>query len=311
MRVVFWGTPHFAAPPLRALLGEGFDVAAVVTQPDKPIGRSRSKLDAPPIKQIAIEEKLLVLQPEKPRGDAAFAATSRSIAPDLSIVVAYGHILSRELIELPARGTLNIHASLLPALRGAAPVQAAIRDGLAETGVTIMRMEPKLDAGPILHQLRTPIFDDETGGELSLRLSELGALALIEALALTEVGAVVERAQDDTLATYAAKIDRDATRIDWTRPAVEVARAIRAYDPKPGAFATHADLPVKLFGARAMASLSSAKPGTVMVLDGNGMAVACGAGAVQLTHVQPSGKRRLTPLEWANGRGIAIGERLS
>lgn len=283
----------------------------MVTQPDKAVGRSRSTLEAPPVKQIAIEERLLVLQPEHPRSDAAFAQTLREIAPDLSIVVAYGHILSRALIDLPAQGTLNIHASLLPRLRGAAPVQAAILEGAAETGVTIMRMEPRLDAGPIIHQLQTPIFDDETGGELSLRLSELGALALIEALALMEIGAVAERPQDDAASTYAVKIERGATRVDWTKSAVEVARTIRAYDPKPGAFALHGDAPVKLFGARSMASLSVAAPGTVTVIDGNGMAVACGEGAIQVTNLQPSGKRRLTPLEWANGRGVAVGERLS
>jgi methionyl-tRNA formyltransferase len=311
VRVLFWGTPYFAAPPLRALLGEGFDVAAVVTQPDKPVGRSRSRVEPPPIKEIALEEGLPVLQPVRPRGDDAFAARLRGIAPDLSIVVAYGHILPRELIDLPRKGTLNIHASLLPTLRGAAPVQAAIREGLTETGVTIMRMVPKLDAGPILHQLRTPIADDETGGELALRLSELGALALIEALAAIELGAIAERAQDDAAATYASKIDREATRIDWRRPAVEVARVIRAYDPKPGALATHRDSDVKLFGARAMASLRTLDPGTVTVIDNNGMAVVCGDGAVQVTILQPSGKRRLTPAEWANGRGIAVGERLS
>jgi len=311
VNVVFWGTPHFAAPSLRALLGEGFNVAAVVTQPDKPVGRSRSKREPPPIKAIAMEEGLPVLQPERPRGDEAFAARLREIAPDLSIVVAYGHILPRELIELPRRGTLNVHASLLPGLRGAAPVQAAIRDGLSETGVTIMRMIPKLDAGPILHQLRTPIADDETGGELALRLSELGALALIEALAAIELDAIAEQAQDDTAATYAAKIDRSTTRIDWSSPATQVARIIRAYDPRPGALATHRGADVKLFGARAMASLRALEPGTVTVIDNNGMAVACGDGTVQVTVLQPSGKRRLTPVEWANGRGIAVGERLS
>jgi methionyl-tRNA formyltransferase len=310
VRVVFWGTPHFAAPPLRALIGEGFDVAAVVTQPDKPVGRSRSKLEAPPVKQIAIEERIPVLQPERPRGDEAFAATLREIAPDLSIVVAYGHILSAELIDLPKRGTLNIHASLLPRLRGAAPVQAAIREGLAETGVTIMQMISKLDAGPIVHQLRTPIADDETGGELALRLSELGALALIEALALMEVNAAKPRAQDESGATYASKIDRDATRVDWSRSAVEVARTIRAFDPRPGAFAMLGELPVKLFGGRATTS-APAQPGTVLVVDENGMGVACADGAVQVTNLQPSGKRRQAPLDWANGRGIAVGERLS
>ena len=311
MRVVFWGTPEFATPPLRALLGEGFDVAAVVCQPDRPVGRSRSKLEAPPVKKIAIEEGIPVLQPEKPRGDAEFAAALKALAPDISIVVAYGNLLSKELIDLPRRGTLNIHASLLPAFRGAAPIQAAILAGLTETGVTIMRMVPKLDAGPMLHQLTTPIAEDETGGELTLRLSEVGAAALFEALALIEVGSAPERPQDDALATYAPKIDRDTSRIDWSRPAVEVARRIRAFDPRPGAWTTHRDADVKLFGGRAMSTLHPAEPGEITLIDANGMAVACGDGAVQITSVQPSGKRRLAPHELANGRGIAMGERLS
>ena len=311
MRVLFWGTPEFATPPLRALLGEGFEVVGVVTQPDRPVGRSRSKLEPSPVKQIAAEEKIPVLQPEKPRADAEFLSAVRKLEPDTSIVVAYGNLLSKELIDLPRRGTLNIHASLLPAFRGAAPIQASILSGLAETGVTVMRMVPKLDAGPIVHQLTTPIADDETGGELTLRLSELGALALIEALALMEAGAANERGQDESRATYAGKIDREATRIDWNRPAVEVARQIRAFDPKPGAWTTHRGADLKVFGARHMRSLHTAEPGAVTVIDGNGMAVACGDGEVQVLSLQPAGKRRLTPAELGNGRGIALGERLS
>jgi methionyl-tRNA formyltransferase len=311
MRVVFWGTPEFATPPLRALLGEGFDVTAVVTQPDKPVGRSRSKLEASPVKQIALEEGIRVLQPEKARGDEQFLAELRELAPDVSIVVAYGQLLSKELIDLPRLGTLNIHASLLPAFRGAAPIQASILAGLTETGVTIMRMVQKLDAGPVVHQLKTPIADDETGGELALRLSELGALAVIEALAMIEVGAAPERPQDESAATYAPKIDREATRLDWSQSAVEVARRIRAFDPRPGAFATHRDADLKVYGGKAMGSLATAAPGEITIIDGNGMAVACGDGAVQITSVQPAGKRRLTPQALANGRGISVGERLS
>jgi methionyl-tRNA formyltransferase len=311
MRVLFWGTPEFATPPLRALLGEGFEVVGVVTQPDRPVGRSRSKLEPSPVKQVAVEENIAVLQPEKPRSDAEFLAAVRRLSPDISIVVAYGNLLSKELIDLPKRGTLNIHASLLPAFRGAAPIQASILSGLSETGVTIMRMVQKLDAGPIVHQLTTPITDDETGGELTLRLSELGALALIEALALMEAGAAKERDQDESAATYAGKIDRDATRIDWTRPAADVARQIRAFDPKPGAWTTHRAADLKVFGARHMRSLHSAEPGTVTLIDGNGMAVGCGEGEVQILALQPSGKRRLTPADLGNGRGIAVGERLS
>jgi methionyl-tRNA formyltransferase len=311
MRVLFWGTPEFATPPLRALLGEGFDVVGVVTQPDRPVGRSRSKLEPSPVKLIALEEGIPVLQPEKPRSDAEFLDAVRTLAPDISIVVAYGNLLSKDLIDLPKRGTLNIHASLLPAFRGAAPIQASIVAGLGETGVTIMRMVPKLDAGPIVHQLTTPITDDETGGELTLRLSELGALALIEALALMEAGAAKERDQDESAATYAGKIDRDTTRIDWSRPAADVARQIRAFDPKPGAWTTHHGADLKVFGARHMRSLHTSEPGAVTLIDGNGMAVACGDGEVQILALQPSGKRRLTPADLANGRGIAVGERLS
>src|SRR5579862_8868048 len=190
MRVAFFGTPEFAAPPLRALLGEGFDVVGVVTQPDRPRergGRSHSRLDPSPNKVIAVEEGIPVLQPERARG-TDFLQELRALAPDISVVVAYGQILSAEVIDAPSLGTLNIHASLLPELRGAAPIQAAIRDGCPETGVSIMRMIPPLDAGPVILQLRTPIAADETSGELQLRLAELGATALIEALALITLG---------------------------------------------------------------------------------------------------------------------------
>jgi methionyl-tRNA formyltransferase len=310
LKIVFWGTPDFATAPLRALLGEGFDVAAVVTQPDKPVGRSRSKLEPPPVKAIALEEGIRVLQPEKPKGDPELERVLREIAPDVSIVVAYGHLLSKALIDLPARGTLNIHASLLPALRGAAPIQAAILEGMTQTGVSIMRMEQRLDAGPVIHQLKTPIADDETGGELTLRLAELGALAIIEALALMEVGASREQPQDDTLATYARKIDRDATRIDWRRPAVEVARHIRAYDPKPGALAQHRGADLKLFGARVVGG-GEGEPGDIRAIDASGMTVRCADTSVVIQALQPAGKRRLGAMELANGRGIGIGERLS
>lgn len=314
MRVLFWGTPEFAAPPLRALLGEGFDVVGVVTQPDRPQGRSRSSLVASPIKQIALEESIPVLQPERPRG-AEFADAIRALAPDVSVVVAYGHILPRDIIDLPRLGTLNIHASLLPQWRGAAPIQAAIRAGQSETGVTIMRMVPRLDAGPILLQVPTPIVHDETYGELQLRLSELGALALIEALSLLDLGAIVERPQDDAAATLAPKIERDDARIDWTRPATEIAAAIRAFDPKPGAFTTLGGADVKVFGARAasfdIAEGTAFPPGgTVLAVDDSGALVACGDGVVRILDAQPAGKRRLSISELARGRGIRVGDQL-
>src|SRR5471032_673925 len=195
MRIVFFGTPDFATPPLLALIGEGHDVVAVVTQPDKPRGRSRSTLEPSPVKKIALAESIPVLQPERPRG-AEFEAEMRALAPDISIVVAYGRILPAAVIDVPRLGTLNIHASLLPKYRGAAPIQAAIRDGEKETGVTIMQMVPALDAGPIILTLSTPIEADETAGELQLRISELGAEAIIEALVLLDVGQATATPQD-------------------------------------------------------------------------------------------------------------------
>jgi methionyl-tRNA formyltransferase len=307
MRVLFWGTPAFATPPLRALLGEGFEVVAVVTQPDRPVGRSRSKAQASPVKEIALTENVPVLQPEKPRG-AEFVAQLREFKPDLSVVVAYGHILPAEVIALPAGGTLNIHASLLPKLRGAAPIEAAILEGHDRTGVSIMRMVQRLDAGPVILQLETVIPDDETGGELTLRMSELGATALIEALALLDMGEATERAQDDSAATYAPKIGRESARIHWTADATRVAPAVRAFDPRPGAFTTLDGKDVKLFGARAEGT-GPAAAGEVLAVADDGMVVACGSGAVRVQQVQPSGQKRMAVGEWLRGRGVSPGHR--
>ena len=313
MRILFWGTPDFAVPPLRALLGEGFEVVGVVTQPDRPHGRSRSRVVASPVKEVAVAEGIPVLQPERPRGDE-FLDEMRALSPDISVVVAYGHILPRAAIDLPSSGTLNIHASLLPALRGAAPIQAAVREGLPETGVTIMRMVPALDAGPILLQQATPLLPDETYGELQQRLSELGALALIEALALLSLGASTERPQDDALATYAPKIERDMARVRWTDDANVVARTIRAYDPKPGAFTTLRGADVKLFGARALDPADPhgqrGEPGELLSIEAGCAIVRCGRGAVCITDWQPAGKRRLSTGDLARGRGLGVGDRL-
>ena len=306
--MLFWGTPEFATAPLRALLGEGFDVVGVVTQPDKPVGRSRSSVQASPVKKVALAEGISLLQPEKPRGDA-FVAEVAALSADVSVVVAYGHILPKVVIDLPRLGTLNIHASLLPALRGAAPIQTAIRDGFAETGVTIMQMVPALDAGPILHSARTPILEDETSLELSLRLSELGANALIESLALLELGLSRPEPQDERQATYAPKLTRESAQVDWTGSAYDVSRHIRAYDPKPGARSIANGGDVKLFGARVAPRGTTHAPGDVLAVDSAGLLVACGAGAVRILVVQPAGKARLTPEQWAHGRGIAVGNR--
>ena len=306
MRVLFWGTPEFATPPLRALLGEGCDVVGVVTQPDNPQGRSRSTTVPPPVKVVALEEDLQVLQPDRPRGDA-FMSAMRELAPDLSVVVAYGHILPKDVIDLPPLGTLNIHASLLPRWRGAAPIQAAILAGDTEAGVSIMRMVPKLDAGPVILQARTPVLDDETGGELTNRLSELGALAIVEALTLVTLGDSAGQPQPEAGVTYASKVTRDQARIDWTKPAEDVSRTIRAFDPVPGAFSVLRDTEVKLFGAR-LAKDATGDPGVVMEIDEMGMLVACGAGGVRIAYAHPAGRRRLASLDWAQGRGVAVGD---
>lgn len=303
--------------PLRALIGEGHDVVGVITQPDKPRGRSRSQLDPSPVKLVALEEGIPVLQPDKPRGPEFMKALS-AFEPDISVVVAYGRILPQTVIDLPPHGTLNIHASLLPALRGAGPIQAAILQGLTETGITIMQMVPELDAGPMLHVLRTPVPDNETYGELHDRLGELGTLGIVQALALIEAGVARPIAQDDTLATYAPKIERPMTRVRFAEPATTVSRVVRAFDPRPGAFTTLKGGEVKLFGAALVGdgtddalddATRASEPGVVRSADGEGLLVRCGVGAVRLAEVQPSGKARLTPDAWARGRGIAVGDR--
>ena len=309
MRVLFWGTPEFAASPLRALIGEGFEVVGVVTQPDKPQGRSR-KVTAPPVKEIAVEENIPCFQPANPK-DAEFISMIELMKPDISIVVAYGHILPKRVIDIPRLGTLNIHASLLPLLRGAAPIQAAIRQGFTQTGVTIMRMVSALDAGPIILTSSIPVLDDETYGELQLRLSELGALALVEALTMISLDEAEETPQDDSLATYARKVSRDDARVDWSLGVDEVSRIVRAYDPKPAAFTTLNGLDVKLFGARKVDSVEDApaQPGRVVDVR-QGIIVGCGDGLLCIRDVQPSGKSRMRSTDWARGRGVTMGDTL-
>ena len=316
MKILFWGTPDFAVPPLRALLGEGHDVVAIVTQPDKARGRKRSHLDPSPVKLVALEEGLPVLQPDKPRGDA-FVHALREYTPDISVVVAYGAILPNDVIALPALGTVNIHGSVLPALRGAAPLQAAILQGMPETGISIVQMVQQLDAGPILHVLTTPISSDETYGDLHDRMSELGALAIVQALVLIEAGLSIPIAQDDALATYAPKIERAMCRIDFARDALQVARVTRAFDPRPGAFAALHGSDVKCFGATLLGDGSDAAldeptiasaPGTVRSANGDGLLVRCGIGAVRFADVQPSGKPRMSADAWARGRGVVAGD---
>jgi methionyl-tRNA formyltransferase len=305
MRIVFFGTPDFAVVSLRALLRERFVIAGVVTQPDKPQGRSRSTLVPPPVKVAALEAGLPVLQPARPIGDL-FLAGLRRLEPDLGVVVAYGHILKREVLDTPPRGMINVHASLLPRFRGAAPIQHAILAGDRETGISIMKMDEGLDSGPVLHRVATPIADGETAGSLNVRLAALGAAALVEALSLLSAGAGAPHPQDAAAATYAPKISREAARLDWTRDAATVERQVRAFDPAPGAWTSLDGAPVKLFGG--MPAVGAGEPGTVLAASDR-LVIAAGTGAIAVSEVQPAGRNRLTVEDWVRGRGIASGRR--
>lgn len=307
MRIVFFGTPDFAVPSLEALLAERAQVVGVVTQPDKARGRSRSELVPPPVKQVAERHGLPVLQPERPAGDV-FLAALRHWHPELGVVVAYGHLLRPDALALPSRGMLNVHASLLPHLRGAAPINWAILQGDAETGVSVMQMEAGLDSGPVLRRTPTRIGANETAGELRRRLATLGAETLIETLALMRLGRLTPEPQDPALATYAPKLDRRITRIDWNEAAAAIARRIRAFDPVPGAWATLEEHEVKLFGATVVEG--EGRPGEV--LEGAArLRIAAGHGVVEISEVQPAGRARMSAEAWSRGRGARPGQILA
>jgi methionyl-tRNA formyltransferase len=306
MRIVFFGTPDFAVASLRALVKGRFTLAGVVTQPDKPQGRSRSELIPPPVKVAAEAEDIPVLQPVRPVGDV-FTTSLRRLEADLGIVVAYGHILRPEILAIPPRGMINVHASLLPRYRGAAPIQHAILRGETETGISIMQMEAGLDSGPVLHRVATPIGQDETAGELAGRLAELGATALVEALSLISGGLSRAQPQDHARATYAPKIDREMARLAWQRDATTLVRQVRAFDPGPGAWAMLNGCVLKLFGAREVAG--TGEPGSVLAA-GERLVVAAARGAIAVSEVQPAGKTRLPVEAWVRGRGVSTGQRL-
>jgi methionyl-tRNA formyltransferase len=282
-------------------------VVGVVTQPDRPAGRGR-EVAMSPIKQEALAEGIPVLQPEKARGDE-FLAQIRALDADISVVVAYGQILKPEVLAVPRLGSVNIHASLLPELRGAAPIQWAIVRGHAASGVTIMRMEAGLDSGPMLMRVEEPIGPEESAGELGARLAEIGAEALVEVLALMEGDGIVEEPQDHGRATYAPKVDRETAHIDWSKPADEVALWIRGMDDVPGAWSTlGARGPVKFFRPKVV-NETGGFPGEVIEAGDEGVLIACGMGAVRVREVQPPGKRRMPAGDWVRGRGVSVGER--
>ncbi len=309
MRIAFFGTPHFAVPSLQALLGAGHDVCVAITQPDRPQGRSRSTLIPPPVKLAAAGAGIPVLQPEKPLG-GEFTAALAALGADLAVVAAYGHLLRPAVLAIPRLGMVNVHASLLPRWRGAAPIQWAIRSGDQATGVTIMQMEAGLDSGPSWHALSIPIAPDDTAGTLTDRLSHLGAIALLDALPRIASGATRPRPQDPALVTLAPKVDRAGARIDWSATAEHVAAHIRAFDPGPGAWTLLGGTEMKLFGATAADVVSAETPGTVL-RQGDALVVAAGRGTVAVREVQVSGRKRQAAAEWSHGSNAAIGERFA
>ena len=309
MKILFWGTPEFSVPSLRALGEEGYDIVGVVTRPDRPAGRGR-ELRASAVKAEALDQSFRILEPESARSDD-FVEEISGLRVDLSVVVAYGQILSREVLDVPAQGSVNLHASLLPALRGAAPINWSIVRGHTVTGVTVMRMVEQMDAGPILFQAEEPIGPEETASDLRIRLSEIGAEAVVEALVLLEGGVIEELEQDELRATYAPKVDRAMARIDWACESVAVSNFIRGMDAVPGAWSELEGHAVKLFRPEADPDvIPEARPGTIVEADQDtGLLVAAAEGAVRVCEVQPPGKRRMEAGAWILGRGATAGQR--
>lgn len=298
MRIVFAGTPEFAAQHLQALLDAGREVIAVYTQPDRPAGRGQ-KLMPSPVKQLALQHDIPVHQPQTLRDPEAQAELG-SLQADLMVVVAYGLILPQAVLDIPRLGCINSHASLLPRWRGAAPIQRAIEAGDAESGVTVMQMEAGLDTGPMLLKVHTPIAPDDTGGSLHDRLAALGSNAVVEAVAALEAGTLAGEIQDDSLATYAHKLNKDEARIDWTQPAVELERRVRAFHPWPICHSTLDGAAVKIHAAEP--GTGHGVPGQIIDADKNGLDVACGEGSLRLTRLQLAGGKALAFTDLFNSR---------
>ena len=298
LRIVFAGTPEFAAAHLQALLDAGLNVVAVYTQPDRPAGRGH-KLTPSAVKQLALQQDLPVYQPQTLR--AAEAQTElAALQPDLLVVVAYGLILPQLVLDIPRLGCINSHASLLPRWRGAAPIQRAIEAGDSETGVTVMQMEAGLDTGPMLLKSITPIRPEDTGGSLHDRLADIGPPAVIEAINGLAAGTLRGEVQDDSLATYAHKLGKADARIDWTRPAAELALMIRAFNPWPLAHALWQEQPLKVWSAEVAAG--NGLPGEILDCSKQGLLVACGPQALRLTRLQLPGGKPLAFADLYNAR---------
>lgn len=306
MRVVFMGSGSFAIPSLLALLDAGHEVAAVVTQPDREKGRGRA-VTPPPVKPVALARGLPVLQPGRVKEPEAQAAL-RALAPDVQVVVAYGQILPTSVIEIPRLRTVNVHGSLLPRYRGAAPVQWAIVRGERETGVTTMLIDAGLDTGPTLLARAEPIRDDDTADVLEARLAQVGASVLVETLAGLQSGTLVAVPQDHERATQAPIIRKEDGVVDWTAPAVEIERRVRGFHPWPGTSTTIAGRGLRILRARVGGG--DGAPGSVVAVDRDGIHVACGQGTLVLQDVQPESKRPMAASAFALGARLSAGTRL-
>ena len=318
MRIVFFGSPEFALPTLEALLASRHEVTAVVTQPDRPAGR-RHTLTPPPVKVMALERGIPVLQPEKV-SDEASVDVLRGLGADVFVVAAYGQILRQRVLDLPKRGCLNVHASLLPRHRGASPVAAAILAGDDVTGVTIMEMVRALDAGPMVSSVREPILPSDTTGSLEARLAVAGAEHLVEVLDDWASGVIVAAPQNESMATYAPQLRRSDALIDWSRPAVEIWRAVRAYSPWPVAHTTFGGQELRILEAWPVGEQTDQAPGTVLapgrlpVEAGLGsvdaVAVQSGEGSLAVLRLQKPGGKPMSGVEFLRGQRDFVGARL-
>ncbi|MCU7813866.1 MAG: methionyl-tRNA formyltransferase [Candidatus Thiodiazotropha sp. (ex Rostrolucina anterorostrata)] len=302
LKIIFAGTPEFAATALAALMTTQHTVVAVYTQPDRPAGRGR-KVQLSPVKQLALEKGIEVRQPQTLKEEEAQQALA-TLNADLMVVVAYGLLLPQVVLDAPRLGCINIHASLLPRWRGAAPIQRAILAGDKVSGVTIMQMETGLDTGPMLYTLKTPIDDNDTGGSLHDRLASLGAQALLASLPGLADGTLQAESQDDNLANYASKLDKQEGMIDWSQSAEAIDRQVRAFNPWPVAQCRYGDKVMRIWCSQPLSEERVTKPGQVILSGKSGIDVATGQGALRITKLQMPGKRAMSAADFLNAHSL-------